>query len=123
MSGVSVQPVFVGCHGDSTWGQQGKALPRLDLATWGPSLSGRAFGSLALPRGGAAVGGRARGGLSPELSAGGTRTNETAARQPRTPEAAGQSPKGGRAPDPHAHDEEHQGDAIGGESSKAVARR
>jgi hypothetical protein len=61
---------------------------------------------------------------SPDLSTGGTRTNEpsytpaTHAGKPR-----GQSPGEGQHPDPHAHDEEHQGDAIGRESLKEDARR
>ena len=99
-------------------GQHGKALPRLGLATWGPSFSGRAFGSLALPRGGAAVGGRARGEpprSCPQVAP--APTNPLYASHTRR-EAAGRSPGGGGTPDPHAHDEEHQDDAIGKEVQK-----
>jgi len=60
---------------------------------------------------------------SPELPAGGTHTNEPS----YTPATHAEKPQGDRqgegAPGPHAHDEEHQGDAIGKESSKEVARR
>jgi hypothetical protein len=73
-------------------GQSWESSTALGLATWGPSLSGRAFGSLALPRGGAAVGGRARGGpprSCPQVAP--APTNPLYASHTRR-EAAGQSP-------------------------------
>src|ERR1700722_15284795 len=106
----------------TTWDSRGSptALGPGNLGT----VSLRARLRLARPsarrRGGRRPGAR---WTSPELPAGGTRTNEPAIRQPRTPVSRGAVAKGEEAPDPHAHDEEHQGDATGRDSSKAVARR